>query len=71
MAATDEAAIDEAFGSFPAQLKMTDRTPVLLTPAVVSFSPFLQTSKQSIRIFPYSNSSIHSWANFGSPGVFE
>ena len=46
--AADEAAIDEAFGSLPAQLKMTDKTPVSLTPAVVSFWSFFQTSKQSI-----------------------
>jgi hypothetical protein len=44
----DEAAIDEVFGSLPTQLSINDKTPVSLTPAVVSFSPFFQTSKQSI-----------------------
>jgi hypothetical protein len=48
MASVDEAANDEALGSLPTQLKMKDKTPVSLTPAVVSFSPFFQTSKQSI-----------------------
>jgi hypothetical protein len=44
----DEPAIDEAFLSLPTQLRMKDKTPASLTPAVVSFWPFFQTSKQSI-----------------------
>jgi hypothetical protein len=43
----DEAAIAEAFGSFPTQDSVNASTP-LSKPAVTSFSSFLQTSKQSI-----------------------
>jgi hypothetical protein len=48
----EAAAIEEAFGSFPTQFKVNDKTPVLLSPAVAIFSSFLQTSKQSTR-FPF------------------
>jgi hypothetical protein len=44
----DAAAIEEASGSLPTQVRIKDKTPVSLKPAVTSFSSFLQTSKQSM-----------------------